>query len=170
MSDCSDESDDCDDEEEDSAGDDAAHDGERRDDRHRLPVRCSPDQDKRHQLQRKQENFKFVFYRPKHSCGKVMFLPLLVILFIGGVWQTHLPPGRHPPRQTHPSHGGHFQDTATAEDGTHPTGMHFWFFWRTCVFFVRSLIPLFWTFGDVSSGFQSQGGSLRMHASLPVCN
>ena len=51
MSDCSDESDDCDDEEEDSAGDDAAHDGERRDDRHRLPVRRRPDQDKRHQLQ-----------------------------------------------------------------------------------------------------------------------
>ena len=61
MSDCSDESDDCDDEEEDSAGDDAAHDGERRDDGHRLPVRRCPNQDKRHQLQNKQENFQFFF-------------------------------------------------------------------------------------------------------------
>ena len=62
MSDSSDESDDCDDEEEDSGGDDAAHDGERRDDRYGLPVHRSPDQDKRNQLQKKQENFKFVFF------------------------------------------------------------------------------------------------------------
>ena len=33
-------------------------------------------------------------------------------------------------------------------------------FWRTQVFFVGLLIPLFWTSGDVCSGFQSQGGSL----------
>ena len=40
-----------------------------------------------------------------------------------------------------------------------------WFFfkkkiWRTHVLFVGPLIPLFWTSGDVSPGFQSQGGSL----------
>ena len=62
MSDCSDESDDCDDEEEDSAGDDAAHDGERRDDRHGLPVRRRPDQDKRHQLQKSKKTSSFFFY------------------------------------------------------------------------------------------------------------
>ena len=32
------------------------------------------------------------------------------------------------------------------------------FFWRTWVLFVGPLIPLFWTSGDVSSGFQSQSG------------
>ena len=31
-------------------------------------------------------------------------------------------------------------------------------FWRTRVLFVGPLIPLFWTSGDVSSGFQSQSG------------
>ena len=31
-------------------------------------------------------------------------------------------------------------------------------FWRTQVIFVGPLIPLFWTCGDVSSGFQSQSG------------
>ena len=66
MSDSSDESDDCDDEEEDSAGDDAAHDGERRDDRYGLPVRRSPDQDKRHQLQNKARKLQVCFfYRPQ---------------------------------------------------------------------------------------------------------
>ena len=64
-------------------------------------------------------------YRPQHSCGKVMFLHLSVILFTeGGFWQTppqadtpwtetasgrhpqtdtpqgRQPPGRHPPGQT----------------------------------------------------------------------
>ena len=32
--------------------------------------------------------------------------------------------------------------------------------WNTLVLFVGPLITLFWTSGDVSSGFQSQGGSL----------
>ena len=32
----------------------------------------------------------------------------------------------------------------------------FFYFWRTWVLFVGPLIPLFWTSGDVSSGFQSQ--------------
>ena len=52
--------------------------------------------------------------RPNALCGKVMFLHLSVILFIGGggVLQT-------PPRWTPPP-----QDTATAADGTHPTWMH----------------------------------------------
>ena len=53
MSDCPDEPDDGDDEEEDSAGDDAAHDGERRDDRYSLPIGCRPDQDKCNELQNK---------------------------------------------------------------------------------------------------------------------
>ena len=38
-------------------------------------------------------------------------------------------------------------------------GIQFFFFlnfWRTWVLFVGPLIPLFWTSGDVSSGFQSQ--------------
>ena len=58
-------------------------------------------------------------YRPQRSCGKAMFSQASVILFTGErLWQTHplladtpLPVGRHPP-------------TATAADGTHPTGMH----------------------------------------------
>ena len=33
-------------------------------------------------------------------------------------------------------------------------------FWRTWVLFVGPLIPLFWTSGDVSPGFESKGGSL----------
>ena len=33
------------------------------------------------------------------------------------------------------------------------------FFGRTSVLFVGPLIPLFWTFGDICPGFQSQGGS-----------
>ena len=33
-------------------------------------------------------------------------------------------------------------------------------FWRTWVLFVGLQIPLFWTSGDVSPGFQTQGGSL----------
>ena len=31
-------------------------------------------------------------------------------------------------------------------------------FWKIQVLFVRPLMPLFWTSGDVSSGFQSQSG------------
>ena len=46
----------------------------------------------------------FVFYRPRQ--GNVF-------------WQTPSPPGRHPTRQTPPP-----PKTATAADGTHPTGMH----------------------------------------------
>ena len=34
----------------------------------------------------------------------------------------------------------------------------FFNFWRTGVLFVGPLIPLFWTSGEVSSGFQSQSG------------
>ena len=59
----------------------------------------------------------------KRSCGKVMFSQVSVIQLRGEVYtpgQTP-PPGRHrspPPGQTPP------QQTATATDGTHPTGMH----------------------------------------------
>ena len=52
-----------------------------------------------------------------------MFLRLSVILSTGGMSasvhaEIH-PPGRQPPGQTPPP-----QQTATAVDGTHPTGMH----------------------------------------------
>ena len=63
-----------------------------------------------------------VCYRPQRSC-KVMFSQASVILFTGrGVypsmhWGRH-PPGRHAPGQTP------LRPTATAADGTHPTGMH----------------------------------------------
>ena len=47
-----------------------------------------------------------------------------------------------------------------AENGyrTHSFFSFFLNFWRTWVLFVGPLIPLFWTSGDVSSGFQSQSG------------
>ena len=32
--------------------------------------------------------------------------------------------------------------------------------WRTCIFFVGALIPLFWTSNDICPGFQSHSGSL----------
>ena len=49
----------------------------------------------------------FNFYRPQHSCDKVMFSQASVILYTGGggVWQTppgRHPSGRHPPGQTSP--------------------------------------------------------------------
>ena len=36
-------------------------------------------------------------------------------------------------------------------------------FWRTRVFFMGPLMPLFWISGDVSSGFQSQHWQLYLH-------
>ena len=36
--------------------------------------------------------------------------------------------------------------------------------------FVWPLMPLFWTSGDACPGFESQGGSPHLLASLPVCN
>ena len=42
--------------------------------------------------------------------------------------------------------------------------------WRTSVLFVGSLMPLFWTSGNVCPGFQSQGGSPGLCALLPACN
>ena len=58
------------------------------------------------------------FYRPQQSCGKVMFLNMSVILFTWGVYAS-VHAGIHPP-------GRHLspEQTATAADGTHPTGMH----------------------------------------------
>ena len=57
-------------------------------------------------------------YHPQHSCGKVLFLHVSVILFTGGgVWQADIPRGRQTPPPG--------QVTAIATDGTHPTGMHF---------------------------------------------
>ena len=61
-------------------------------------------------------------YRPQRSCGKVTFLRLAVILFIHPSTRQATPspePGRHP--QTRQTSAG---ETATAADGTHPTGMH----------------------------------------------
>ena len=43
-------------------------------------------------------------------------------------------------------------------------------FWRTQVLLVEPLTPLFWTSGDFCSGFQSQGLSPCLRASLPACN
>ena len=94
--------------------------------------------------------------------------------------------GVHPPGQTPPWQADRHlwagtplpwantppSQTATAADGTHPTGMHSCFtgsvyfkrnlffkkIWRTLVLFVGSLIPLFWTSGDVGLWFESQAG------------
>ena len=75
-------------------------------------------------------------YSPQRSCGKVMFSQASVILFTRrGVSDRHSP-GRHPPWANTPLGrptplGRHPpwadtppQQTATAADGTHPTGMH----------------------------------------------
>ena len=81
-------------------------------------------------------------YRPQHSCGKVMFLHLSVShsvhrgMYPRMHWGRH-PLGRHIPVCTGadiPLLGRHIPactgvdtpppPTATAEDGTHPTGMH----------------------------------------------
>ena len=43
-----------------------------------------------------------VYYRPKRSCGKVMFLHVSVILFTGGLCQGDPPPDRDPPGQRPP--------------------------------------------------------------------
>ena len=41
------------------------------------------------------------------------------------------------------------------------------FLWRTSVL-ERSLIPLFWTSGDICPGFQSHGGSPCLHTLSPI--
>ena len=85
----------------------------------------------------------FLYYHSQRSCGKVIFSQASVILSTWGgcVWQTpparadtpretllgqtppgQTPPGRHLPGQTPPL------PAATAEDGTHPTGMHSCFY------------------------------------------
>ena len=84
---------------------------------------------------RLKKSWHYCHYRPQHSCGKVMFLHLSVILFTGGV-SALMPAGIQPPLGRHPSGQIPPQaDTplrsacweihmATAADGTHPTGMH----------------------------------------------
>ena len=51
-------------------------------------------------------------------------------------------------------------------------GFFFFFFclnfWRTKVLFVGPLIPLFWTCGDVCSGFQSQAFLIHVPADMSV--
>ena len=49
-------------------------------------------------------------------------------------------------------------------------GTYFFNFWRTPILFVGPLTPLFRTSGDVCIGFQSQGGSSRMHVLAPTRN
>ena len=118
---------------------------------------CCPLMPKPVQLKRLGE-IGFITVR-KRSGGKVMFLHLSVILSTGVVsapvhagihplgrhptgrhpptppghtpLQPDSPPGRHPPGQTHP------QQTATAADGTHPTGMHSYYDW---VLFQKCLV------------------------------
>ena len=58
----------------------------------------------------------YYFYRPRRSCGKVMFLHLSVILFTVGV------SGRHPSEQT-PLEKTHTPQADTPLD-THPPGTH----------------------------------------------
>ena len=56
-----------------------------------------------------------------------MFLHLSVIMFTGGGVSEQTPPRQtSPPRQTPPGQTppGPPPETATAADGTHPTGMH----------------------------------------------
>ena len=65
----------------------------------------------------------YYFCRPQHSCGKVMFSQASVILFTGGVYPS-MHWGRHPPRQTPLPWADPPPPTATAAEGTHPTGMH----------------------------------------------
>ena len=76
-----------------------------------------------------------VHYRPQHSCGKVMFLHLSVSHSVhrrGVVVYPSMHRGRHPPGQTDiPAYTGADTPlpTATAADGTHPTGMHSCLHW-----------------------------------------
>ena len=59
--------------------------------------------------------------------GKVMFLYLSVILFTGGCLPHCMlgyTPGRHSQADTPHWADTPSQETATAVDGTHPTGMH----------------------------------------------
>ena len=69
-------------------------------------------------------------YRPQTKFVKVMFLQMSVILFTGGVclsacWDTSprsRPPWEQTPPRSRPPPPR--EQTATAADGTHPTGMH----------------------------------------------
>ena len=84
-------------------------------------------------------------YRPQSSYGKVMFLHMSVILSTGGGVS------RRPPWAGTPIP----QQTATAADGTHPTGMHSYF--ADDIGFETSgvgpLISLFLTTVDTNYGF-----------------
>ena len=75
-------------------------------------------------------------YRPQRSCGKVIFSQVSVshpvdrgCVYPSMHWGRH-PPRRHLPRQTpRPGQTSPWADTlleqtATAADGAHPTGMH----------------------------------------------
>ena len=70
------------------------------------------------------------------SCGKVMFLQACVKNSVhGGSRQTPPPSGRHLPQADTPLVRQTPPETATAADGTHPTGMHSCFSLFKRVFF-----------------------------------
>ena len=98
-------------------------------------------------------------YRPQRSCSKVMILHLYVILLTGGVWHTPplvdtlSTPRQRPPMGRHPP----VQETATAADGKHPTGLHSCFFHRLLtmvldVFEESCLLPVSWFCGILQCG------------------
>ena len=101
-----------------------------------------------------------------------MFLHVSVILFTGrgGSVSVHagiyIPPGADPPgEQCMLADTGNKRAVSILLECI--LVIHFFkkYFWRTSVLFVRPLIPLFWTSGDVCPGFSSQGGSSCLHAS-----
>ena len=68
-------------------------------------------------------------YHPQMKCGKVMFSEACAKNFGHGGGEVYTTLGRHLPRQTPPPPG-----TATAADGTHPTGM------LSCYLFVITIV------------------------------
>ena len=62
------------------------------------------------------------YYRPQRKCEGYVFTPVFLSTVGGGLPHCMLgyPPRRHPPGREPPLP----QQTTTAVDGTHPTGMH----------------------------------------------
>ena len=83
-----------------------------------------------------------LIFTVRNEVAKVIFLHLSIILFTGGVclsacWDTTPPDQAQPPKTRHPPGTRHHPppgaETATAADGTHPTGMH-----SCCLYFFSS--------------------------------